>query len=101
MKPRPIFHGFSAQEKRILFITCPAHFLTHFFILVFPAVTMPLVAALGIPLETVVRISFFMYLLYGLCALPVGIIVDRWQARTMLVIGVFLMGAGLLAAGAV
>jgi MFS family permease len=101
VKPRHIFHGFSAQEKRILLITCPAHFLTHFFILVFPAVTMPLVAALGIPLETVVRISFFMYLLYGLCALPVGIIVDRWQARAMLVIGVFLMGAGLLMAGVV
>jgi len=95
-----MFDGFSAQEKRILLITCPTHFLTHFFILVFPAVTMPLVASLGIPLETVVKISFFMYLLYGLCALPVGIIVDRWQARAMLVIGVLLMGAGLLLAGA-
>ncbi len=91
--------GFSAREKRILWITCPSHFLAHFFILVFPAVTMPLVRDLGMPIETVVRLSFFMYVCYGLFALPVGLIVDRWQARGMLVAGNVLMGVGLLLAG--
>jgi MFS family permease len=92
---------FSDSEKRILYVTCPTHFFTHFFVLVFPAVTMPLVASLGMPIENVVKISFLMYLCYGLFALPVGIIVDRWQAKRMLVIGQCLMGAGLLVAGLV
>ncbi len=97
--PQQKIHRFTAEEKRILAITCPSHFLTHFFILVFPAVTMPLVNDLGMPIEDVVRLSFFMYLAYGLFALPVGLIVDHWQARGMLVIGNVLMGAGLLTAG--
>jgi MFS family permease len=90
---------FTDSEKRILYVTCPTHFFTHFFVLVFPAVTMPLVADLGMPIEDVVKISFLMYLCYGLFALPVGLIVDHWQAKRMLVIGQCLMGAGLLAAG--
>lgn len=91
--------GFSPREKRILWITCPSHFLAHFFILVFPAVTMPLVRDLDMPIEDVVRLSFFMYVCYGLFALPVGLVVDRWQARGMLVVGNVLMGVGLLLAG--
>lgn len=92
------YHRFTPDEKRILAITCPSHFFTHFFILVFPAVTMPLVSDLHLPIEDVVRLSFFMYLAYGLCALPVGLIVDHWQARGMLVIGNVLMGFGILGA---
>lgn len=99
MTPLLRAHEFTTEEKRILFITCPCHFLTHFFILVFPAVTMPLVADLGIPLEDVVKLSFLMYLSFGVFALPVGLIVDRWRAHMLLVIGVFLMGTGLLLAG--
>ena len=91
--------SFSTQEKHVLYITCPAHFFCHFFILVFPAVTMPLVADLGMPLEEVVKLSFLMYLCFGLFSLPVGIITDRWQARGMLIIGFYLMGAGLLVTG--
>jgi len=90
---------FSPLEKRILFITCPAHFFCHFFILVFPAVTMPLVIDLGMPIEEVVKLSFLMYLCFGLFALPVGMIADRWQARGMLILGLFLTGIGLLIAG--
>ncbi|MCH7549412.1 MAG: MFS transporter, partial [Candidatus Krumholzibacteriota bacterium] len=90
---------FTTQEKHVLYITCPAHFLCHFFILVFPAATMPLVADMGMPIEEVVKLSFLMYLCFGLFALPVGLIVDRWQARGMLIIGLYLMGAGLLIAG--
>ena len=89
----------SGDERSILLLTCPCHFLTHFFILVFPAVTMPIVASLGMPLERVVTLSFLMYLAYGLGALPVGYIVDRWQARKMLLLGVFAMGVGLTIAG--
>jgi MFS family permease len=89
----------NGSEKRILALTCVCHYLTHMFVLVFPAVTMPIVHSLGIPLEDVIKMSFFMYLLYGLGALPAGYIVDRWQAKRMLMIGVVLMGAGLTLSG--
>lgn len=91
--------GFSPDEKSILVITCTCHFLTHFFVLVFPAVTIPLVRSLGMPIEDVLKLSFLMYLLYGLAAFPAGLIVDRWQAKKMLVIGAYLMGGGLVLAG--
>jgi FSR family fosmidomycin resistance protein-like MFS transporter len=92
-------NGFNREERGILVISSTCHFLSHMFILVFPALTMPLVADLGLPLEEVVKISFLMYLLYGICALPVGIIVDRWEARKMLLFGLAGMGAGLIFAG--
>jgi MFS family permease len=91
--------GFDPVEKRILLLTCSTHFMSHMFILVFPAVAIPLVKTLGLPLEEVVKISFLMYLLYGLCALPVGFAVDKWQAKGMLVIGQMAMGAGLMLSG--
>lgn len=89
---------FTGEEKRILAFSSACHFLSHMLILVFPSVTMPLVHSLEMPLEDVVKISFLMYLLYGLCALPVGYIVDRWQARKMLLYGLVAMGSGLLLA---
>jgi len=91
--------SFSSDEKRILLVTCPAHFFCHFFVLVFPAVTMPMVATLGMPIEDVVKLSFVMYLCFGLFALPVGLVVDRWQAKGMIVIGTLLEGIGLMVAG--
>ncbi len=92
---------FTPEEHRILVITCPGHFFTHFFTLAFPAITIPLTTAFGMPLEQVVRLSFWMYLLYGALALPVGLITDRWRAKPMLVIGIAIMGVGLIVAGAV
>ncbi len=91
--------GFDSFEKRILLLTCTTHFMSHMFILVFPAVAIPLVKTLGLPLEEVVKMSFLMYLLYGLCALPVGIAVDKWQAKGMLIIGQMAMGVGLVLSG--
>jgi MFS family permease len=92
---------FSPEEHRILLITCPAHFFTHFFTLAFPAITIPLTTAFAMPLEQVVKLSFMMYLLYGLMALPAGLLADRSRAKPLLVFGIFLMGAGLIVAGAV
>jgi MFS family permease len=96
----PNANAFNAAERNILLITCPCHFLTHLFILVFPAITMPMIATFGLPLGDVVKLSFVMYLAYGLGALPAGFLVDHWRARGMLVIGLLLMGGGMLLAGA-
>jgi FSR family fosmidomycin resistance protein-like MFS transporter len=91
--------GFTKEERGILVISSTCHYLSHMLILVFPSITMPLVASLGLPLEEVIKISFLMYLCYGLCAMPAGIIVDHWQARAMLLLGLLGMGAGLILAG--
>lgn len=92
---------FSEDEHNILLITCPGHFFTHFFTLTFPAITIPLTAAFGMPLEAVVKLSFWMYLLYGVLAIPVGLAADRWPAKPMMAGGIGLMGAGLVVAGAI
>jgi MFS family permease len=91
---------FSPEEHNILLITCPGHFFTHFFTLVFPAITIPLTTTFGMPLEQVVRLSFWMYLLYGVLAIPVGLAADRWRAKPMMAAGIALMGTGLAVAGA-
>lgn len=91
---------FSPEEHRILLVTCPGHFFTHFFTLAFPAIAIPLTVAFGMPLEEVVKLSFWMYLLYGVLALPVGLAADRWRAKPMLVLGIAIMGVGLVIAGA-
>jgi FSR family fosmidomycin resistance protein-like MFS transporter len=92
---------FSEAEHNILLITCPGHFFTHFFTLTFPAITIPLTTAFGMPLEQVLKLSFWMYLLYGALAIPVGLAADRWRAKPMMTAGIALMGAGLVIAGAV
>ena len=91
--------GLSTMEKRVLILTCPVHFLTHMMILVFPAATIPITRSLGMPLEDVVKLSFLMYLIYGIGALPAGYLTDRWQARKLLFFGAYAMGAGLVFAG--
>lgn len=95
----PADGGFNADEKRVLLLTSPCHFLTHMYILIFPAVTIPIVNSLQMELADVLRLSFFMYLIYGIGALPAGYLSDRWQARKLLLFGVYLMGGGLLLAG--
>jgi len=91
---------FSPEEHKILLITCPGHFFTHFFTLVFPAITIPLTTTFSMPLEQVVKLSFWMYLLYGVLAIPVGLAADRWRAKPMMAAGIALMGTGLAIAGA-
>jgi MFS family permease len=91
--------GLTTSERRVLLLTSPCHFLTHMFILVFPAVTMPIIVTTGMPLEDVVRLSFLMYFAYGVGALPAGYLADRWEARRLLIGGVYAMGLGLALVG--
>ncbi len=61
--------------------------------LVFPALLLPLTAQLGLKMSEVLQISFWMYLLFGISALPWGIAADRWGARPLLL--VYHTGAGI------
>jgi len=61
--------------------------------LVFPALVLPLTARLNMDVAAVLGISFWMYLLFGITALPWGMTADRWGAKPLM--GIFYLGAGL------
>ena len=89
----------NVNERKILSTTCLGHFLSHFNMLVFPALVLPLTVKYGMGLAPVLALSFWMYLLFGVTALPWGLLSDRFGAKPLLLI--FYTGAGLcgLAAG--
>ncbi len=80
------------NEKKIVLFTGAAHYLTHFYELAFPALAIPLMRSLNMDLADVLKLGFFMYLLYGVAALPAGIAADRFGNRKSLI--VFFLGAG-------
>ncbi len=88
----------NTRERAILTTTCFGHFLSHFNMLVFPAVLLPLADRLGMGMAQTLDLSFWMYLLFGVTALPWGLATDRWGAIPFL--GLFYGGAGLCAIGA-
>ena len=81
------------NERNVLSTTCFGHFLSHFNMLTFPAVVLPLSKQLGFPLAEVLGLSFWMYLLFGLTALPWGLAADRLSAKVLM--GVYYGGAGI------
>ncbi len=62
--------------------------------LVFPAILLPLAGQLNMDMADVLGLSFGMYLLFGITALPWGIAADRLGARIFL--SVFYAGAGIV-----
>jgi MFS family permease len=81
------------RERRILLTTCYGHFMSHFNMLVFPALVLPLAGQLKMDMAYVLDLSFWMYCLFGVTALPWGMIADRWGAKPLFVI--YYLGAGL------
>ena len=97
MKSSPV-PELDSHDRRILLNTCYGHFMSHFNMLVFPALVLPLAAGLGIEMAQVLALSFWMYLLFGLTALFWGIMADRFGARRLLFI--FFLGTSLSSIGA-
>jgi MFS family permease len=81
------------RERSILGVTCFGHFMSHFNMLVFPAILLPLAGSLQLSMTATLALSFWMYLLFGLTALPWGLLADRFGPRRLL--AVFHLGAGL------
>ncbi len=82
----------NGRERGILRVTCFGHFLTHFNMLVFPAVLLPLAGRMDLEMGQVLGLSFWMYLLFGLTALPWGLAADRLGAVPLFAL--FYAGAG-------
>jgi MFS family permease len=89
----------NSNEKKILILTSAAHYLTHFFVLVFPVLVMPISRDLSMEPADVIKISFPMYLCYGLLAMPWGYLSDRIDARLMMGAGLIIAGIGFLSTG--
>lgn len=87
-----------SREQRILVVTCFGHFMSHFNMLAFPALVLPLSARLSLEVAQVLGLSFWMYLLFGITALPWGIAADRIGAAPLL--RLYFVGAGLSSLGA-
>jgi predicted MFS family arabinose efflux permease len=88
MTETPALRG---SEKQILRVTCFGHFMSHVNMLVFPALVLPLTAQLELSVSQVMGLSFWMYLLFGISALPWGVLADRWGGRSLLAL--FFLGA--------
>ncbi len=73
----------TSQERRLLTNTCFGHFLCHFNVLFFPPLQLPLVKRLGLELDSVMALGFWMYLLYGVMSLPWGYLADRLGPRAL------------------
>jgi MFS transporter, FSR family, fosmidomycin resistance protein len=82
-----------SRETRILVATCYGHFMSHFNMLVFPAVVLPLANRLNMSMGYILDLSFWMYCLFGITALPWGMIADRWGSKPLFLI--YYLGAGL------
>lgn len=87
------------NERRILAFSSASHFFTHFYILIFPVLVLPLSRDLGLPLDKVIGLSFLMYLLYGLAAIPWGFISDSTSPRIVMGLGTVIAGSGLIFSG--
>jgi MFS family permease len=87
------------NEKMILFVAAGAHFFTHFAMLSFPALVMPLSRDLGLSIAEVVDISFWMYFLYGALALLWGLASDKLGHKPALGSGLIIAGGGFILAG--
>jgi MFS family permease len=87
------FAGLQKRERHILINTCFGHFMSHFNMLVFPAIVLPLTKLTGMDMAAVLGLSFWMYLLFGCTALPWGIFADRWGGKVLM--RLYYVGAGL------
>lgn len=86
------------HDRRILLNTCYGHFMSHFNMLVFPALVLPLMVRLEMPMAQVLALSFWMYLLFGLTALFWGLLADRFGARPLLFM--YFVGSGFASVAA-
>ena len=88
----------SPNERNIMAVTCFGHFMSHFNLLVFPALVLPLSALFGLDLARVITLAFWMYFLFGVSALAWGVLSDIFGARPLLL--VFFVGSGISALAA-
>lgn len=91
----------ASNERNVLLLTGVGHFTTHFFELMFPTLAVAIARQAQVPLDQVLGWSFLGYLAFGLGALPMGFVGDRFGARLPLLVSMFGLGVAALAASEV
>lgn len=90
-----------ARQYRVIGLICAGHFTGHFYILTLPPLFPLMKAELGISYAALGLLVTLYLIASATVQVPVGMLVDRIGARKVLIAGVFLMGAGVTAAGLV
>jgi FSR family fosmidomycin resistance protein-like MFS transporter len=81
-------------ERRIMILTCTAHFFTHLFMLVYPTIAVVQARAWNVPVADLLVLAFPGFLLYGLAAVPFGLWADRAGGGLPVTVGLLGMGVG-------
>ena len=84
------------HERKVVLTAGASHAMAHYYEILFPAMTMYVVADLGLPIHVVIEAGFLLYLLYGCLAPFWGYIADRFGASRSLGIGMVMAGIGAL-----
>lgn len=90
---------YTRNECMLLALAGVGHFSTHLLELMFPTAAIAIAADSGMPLAHVTGLSFAGYLLFGLGALPAGIITDHLGCRRVLLGSMALASLFALATG--
>ena len=82
------------MTARVIGVTSIAHFLTHFFMLMYPTIAVMQAREWDVAVDSLLPMAFPGFLLYGLGAIPVGLWTDRVGGWIPMVAGVFVMATG-------
>ncbi len=89
----------NANEKRILLLCGIGHFFAHFYMLVFPSLALWAHRDLKMTLAETLNLGFWMYLLFGIVSLPMGLLADRYGHKKLLVVMFWGLGLSSIATG--
>lgn len=84
-------------SRRTLRFVNVAHALDHFVLLIYPTAVLAIAAQTGLSYGELITLATGAFVAFGLCALPMGWLADRFGRRTMLAI--FFFGYGLSCLG--
>lgn len=72
------------NENKVILASGLSHMFSHYIMLVFPALALSLAREFDVDLSEVLAVSFPSYLIYGLGAIPAGLLTDKFGARRVL-----------------
>lgn len=90
------------QEHRVVFTATSAHLLTHAYMMIFPSVLILIASDPSMGMTGYLELGIIgtlCYALFGIGAIPSGMLADRYGSRRLLIICVFAMAMSSLATG--
>ncbi len=82
-----------ASNTRLVGFINVAHFIDHYFLLIFPTAVLAMTPDFGWSYGELLALSLGSFIAFGAGSLPAGWLGDRWSRRNMMI--VFLIGIGL------